>query len=504
MMSIADLAAEPPAEPPRNPSTDDSATPAGPSKQKKSDKADKSKKAKADKSSKADKSDRADRPKKAKPKSSSQVSTRSSRLSDAVDSPIEENTLGASPLAKKANGRKAQQGPARGNPRIIDEHAGSLGTGLLGVGAMSAGVTLSLFQLARFVQLWPEYPVPLAAAVAWLLFAVILVTAGVVIRRNDDRMPDWMFIVFLVGLAAVIGLDLFAIWPLGDVAGTATASVAAGIGLVTVVGVRSARELWAAAAVVGTVLLAADLLDGDVDAQRLVPTVAMLCQAVLPALLGALIVRSFRRMVTLELDRVLVQSTVSAPRYAVGMLASEELARLDLAAEQLLEGVASGATSLPLEPKLSQRAASLATELRLHLIEGRRETWLHHAITESDLLGRSVTLSDPGTLAGLLDPRQRDGLFSAVWLLAGEAGTKAAKQGRTLKLTLGPVTTAQSTAPLHKVLVPISIETTGVARGRVDPATWDAVRRVGKHVDSMREGSLFIEIDCIADNPADS
>jgi hypothetical protein len=186
------------------------------------------------------------------------------------------------------------------------------------------------------------------------------------------------------------------------------------------------------------------------------------------------------------------------------MLASEELARLDLAAEQLLEGVASGATALPLEQKYAQRAASLATELRLHLIEGRRETWLHHAITESEVLGRRVTLSDPGTLAGLLDPRQRDGLFSAIWMLAGESGAKASAQKRTLQVTLGPVAVAQSTAILHKMLVPITIETTGVARGRVDPATWDAVRRVGKHVDSMRDGSLRIDIECIADNPADS
>ena len=424
----------------------------------------------------------------------------------ATAAPIEEDTLGtvASTGKRRARGTPRRVGKSTGS-RIIEEHAGSLGTGLLGVGAMFVCVTFALFSLARFVTLWSEYPAPLAAAGAWLLFAGLLVAAGVVIRHNDDRLPDWMFFVFLGGLAGVIALDLIAVWSLGDVAATASAAVAAGVGLVAVVGVRAARELWTAAAAVGTILLAADLLDGNIDPDRLVPTLSMLGQAVLPALLGALIVRSFRRLVTLELDRVLVQSTVSAPRYAVGMLASEELARLDLAAEQLLEGVASGATTLPLEPKLAQRAASLATELRLHLIEGRRETWLHHAITESDLLGRRVTLSDPGTLAGLLDPRQRDGLFSAIWLLAGEAGTKVAKQGRpTLQLTLGPIAVDRDLGPLHKVIVPITIETTGVARGRVDPATWDAVRRVGKHVDSMRGGSLCIEIECLADNPADS
>jgi hypothetical protein len=73
------------------------------------------------------------------------------------------------------------------------------------------------------------------------------------------------------------------------------------------------------------------------------------------------VVRGFRRMVQQELDRVLVQSTVSAPRFAVGMLASEELARLDLAAEDLLESVATGRTKLKLDPKTASVAASLAT-----------------------------------------------------------------------------------------------------------------------------------------------
>jgi hypothetical protein len=61
------------------------------------------------------------------------------------------------------------------------------------------------------------------------------------------------------------------------------------------------------------------------------------------------------------------------------MLASEELARLDLAAEELLESVATGRneTSLPFYPRRRRRQHPLATanELRLHLIEGRRETW---------------------------------------------------------------------------------------------------------------------------------
>jgi hypothetical protein len=203
--------------------------------------------------------------------------------------------------------------------------------------------------------------------------------------------------------------------------------------------------------------------------------------------------------VQLELDRVLVQSTVSAPRFAVGMLASEELARLDLAAEELFDSVASGRTKLPLDPKTASIAASLATELRLHLIEGRRETWLYHAITESEQLGKSVTLTDAGSLAGLLDPQQRDGLLSAVWLLVSDK----TKERPTVQLSLGPVAAPPADVEANSISVPIVITTTRVSRNRVDPATWGSIARVGTFTNSTENSSLRVEIDCVVANPAD-
>jgi hypothetical protein len=191
---------------------------------------------------------------------------------------------------------------------------------------------------------------------------------------------------------------------------------------------------------------------------------------------------------------------VSAPRFAVGMLASEELARLDLAAERLLEDVASGTEPLPLSPQTASTAASLATELRLHLIEGRRETWLHHAISESEFLGPSVRLVDPGALAGLMHPRQRDGLLSATWLLL----TSSTRQGVTVQLTLGPIKhPAPGTNIERKVILPIVIGTTGIPRKRVNPSLWEALGKVGSHVVQVRDGSIRVEIDCIVGNPAD-
>jgi hypothetical protein len=207
-------------------------------------------------------------------------------------------------------------------------------------------------------------------------------------------------------------------------------------------------------------------------------------------------------MVQVELDRVLTQSTVSAPRFAVGMLASEELARLDLAAEELLDSIATRKTPLPLQPKMASIAASLATELRLHLIEGRRETWLYHAVSESELLGKSVTLVDKSSLAGLLDTSQRDGLLSTAWLLVSD--TTKANPTRTVTLQIGPVEPGESELPAHKLLIPITITTTGVPRNRVDPTIWDAIGQVGRYSDSTQDGSLRVDIECIVDNPADN
>jgi hypothetical protein len=311
-------------------------------------------------------------------------------------------------------------------------------------------------------------------------------------------MPDWLFRTFLFGLAGVVALDLMAIWPLGNIGAFSTASASVGFGLLTALTLRRGRELLAAASVLGLVLAVAVLLTTRLTAETIPAQILLIATAVMPVGFGLFVVRRFRRIVQLELDRVLVQSTVSAPRFAVGMLASEELARLDLAAEELLESVATGRTTLPLSPKTASTAASLATELRLHLIEGRRETWLYHAITESEQLGKSVTLADRGSLAGLLGPQQRDGLLAAVWLLVNDQS----KAAPTAQLTIGPVT-AISVPGSKTITVPLVITTTDVARNRVDPAIWDAIGKVGRFIDSTQNSSLRVEIECVVANPAD-
>lgn len=412
----------------------------------------------------------------------------------------EENTLGV------ILGRGARAGLPAGSPGgRAKAQAGapgaSLGSGYLGIGAGVLCAIAAVFGLAMFAVRLPVYPDVLPIVLSWLLFIAAFAGVSLTIATRGERLPGIVFGLYLFALAGVVALDFVAIWPLGDIGSHATSSVAAGFGLLLAVTLRHPRELFAAAMVLLAAFIAAVVLTTPLTAQTIPTQIITVSTAVFPALFGLFVVVRFRRMVQFELDRVLVQSTVSAPRFAVGMLASEELARLDLAAEELLDSVASGRTQLPLRPKTASTAASLATELRLHLIEGRRETWLYHAITESEQLGKSVRMSDPGSLAGLLAPDQRDGLLSAVWLLVSDK----AGVSRTAELVMGPVVAPGTPGAdaRRSITVPIAITTTGISRNRVDPSIWAALTRVGEHVHAAERGALRIDIRCIVANPAD-
>ncbi|MBB5633945.1 hypothetical protein BKA04_002168 [Cryobacterium mesophilum] len=409
----------------------------------------------------------------------------------------EENTLGV--VIGKRGRPKPTSSPAARALRQASAGGASLGTGYLGIGAGIIAVIVGIAGLAVFLTRLDSYPSPLPVAFAWLLYCLLLIVVGVTIALAGERMPNWLFALYLAALACVIALDFIAIWPLHDIGGTATASVVASSGLLVAVTLRRASEILIAVGLIGVAFIVAIAVTTPLTTQTLPAQLVVLAAVILPPTFATWLVVNFRRIVQLELDRVLVQSTVSAPRFAVGMMASEELARLDLAAEELFDSVASGRTKLPLDPKTASIAASLATELRLHLIEGRRETWLYHAITESEQLGKSVTLSDTGSLAGLLDPQQRDGLLSGVWLLVSDKSNDRT----TVHLTLGPAGSVDAEGAQNAVLVPIVITTTGVARNRVDPATWGSLARVGTFTNAMENSSLRVQIECLVTNPAD-
>lgn len=411
-------------------------------------------------------------------------------------SDLDENTLGAIVGKRRSQLRSASPTRALRQARAM---GATLGTGYLGLGAgVVAGLQL-LYGIILLVWNWDLYPNTLPVVLAWLLLWACIGGVAVSVVTRGENMPDWLFFIVTVSVFGVIGLDFVAIWPLNDVGTMATASACAGCLLLVSVTLRRSWEILLVAALIAVAFMVAIVFNSLITTETIPGLSGVIALAVLPSVFGVYVVRRFRRLVQVELDRVLVQSTVSAPRFAVGMLASEELARLDLAAEELLESVATKTISLPLDKKTASRAASLATELRLHLIEGRRETWLYHAISESEVLGKAVTLTDRGSLSGLLDQRQRDGLLSAVWLLVSDRDNKPCA----LELTLGPAANATETGFGHKIAVPVLISTTDIPRNRVDPATWEAIGKVGEFVDSTQDSSVRIEIQCLVDNPAD-
>ncbi len=409
--------------------------------------------------------------------------------------PPEETTLGG--LVRPSGARSSTR---RGT--ATSTHASALGSGFLGLGVAIIAALQSMIGIALFLLRVDVYPSLLPIAAAWLLLMVTFLGLTITISASGERLPDWLYAVFLAALAAVVWLDIVAIAPLGNVGQYATASISAGFVLLVIVTLRRRWEVLVATAALGIALIGAIIATTPLTPVTIPSQLVAVALAVGPGLAGVLLVRGFERMLKRELDRVLVQSTVTAPRLAVGMLASEELARLDLDAEQLLEAVATGEAPLPLPENYAARASTLATELRLHLIEGRRETWLVHAISESEHLGPRVTVSDPASLAGLLDDVQRDSLLAALWLLAadpvGAAGT------RSVTVQLGPLDPQRGAASGQGLVIPVRIEVAGLKRNRVDPGVWEALDRVGRYSDSTMNGAVVIELDCRVENPADA
>jgi hypothetical protein len=400
----------------------------------------------------------------------------------------------------KRHTRGAAYRPRRG-AKADGAHRASLGAAFIGIGASLIVAVRAIYGFSWFVTFWDTYPNPVPALTAWILLIAVLAAAFITTRLVSDQLPNWMFAAFIILLFAVMALDLFAIWDLHDVGRHATASLTAAMALLLVITLRPPGELLLTSGAFGLALTSAIIITTPLNPDSIGPQITSVSFAILPVFIGVVVVVEFRRMVQIEIDRVLIQSTVSAPRFAVGMLASEELARLDLAAEELLDSVATGRTTLPLAPSTASVAASLATELRLHLIEGRRETWLYHAVTESDMLGRSVNLSDKASLAGLLDPTMREGLLAAIWLLASD-GTKATP-ARQISVTVGPIDPAATVGLGNKLSVPIVIEIAGIVKNRVDASIWEAMRQVGRYTDSTHNGNLRVDIECFVVNPAD-
>ena len=372
----------------------------------------------------------------------------------------------------------------------------SLGTGRLWFGAIAIVAIRLVYDAVRTLLAWDDLDRSWLVGIAWVVLIVADLAVIAATRALGEHLPTWLFAMFGLAVVLAIALDVVAVWGEPDLASRLTVAIAAATSLVLV---STTRADWELVLVAGLATLGVATAS-TVSSAAPIPSSADLfvfAQMIVPSVVFVSIVDSFRSFVQVELDRSLVQGTVAAPRLAVGMLASEQLARLDLAAEELLGGVAEGRIALPMAPAEASRAGSLATELRMHLLEGRKQTWLFHAISESGRLGRSVSVVDTDSVAGLLDTGQRDGLLSVIWLLLDPRADRASQ--RRITVRIGPMQSLPEVTRL--AVVPIVLTTTGVNRTRADPAIWAELQRIGQHWDSVDGGSLRLDIRCMTTGP---
>ncbi|MGG7463869.1 hypothetical protein [Plantibacter sp. YIM 135347] len=384
--------------------------------------------------------------------------------------------------------------------RALDRQRSTLGTRQLGIGLSVSGLVLVVYALTRFLNYLPAYPRPAIAVLAWVILVAGLATTFSLVRRAGFHLSDRVFIALLLELAVVVALDLTAVWGLNVNGLYPTAAAAVGGVLLAAVTLRPVRDIAVASIALVVMLVLAVLTETRGESATLGVEILVAAIAVVPPLIACAIVAQYRRIVRLELDRVMVASTVVSARDALGFFDSEELVTLDLEAEELFDGVADGSVSLPLSPELAARASRLATELRRHLTHGGHETWLEHAFMESSVLSDGAVLRDPDRLATYLSTDQRDGLLSAVWLLLGEADAPSA----TAVLTLGPLDRTEHQGRPGPLTIPIVLEATGIQRAKVEPAVWEALSRVGSSVDTYQKSRIRIEVDSFVDNPAAS
>jgi hypothetical protein len=417
--------------------------------------------------------------------------------------PVPDDTLGIGYVdpARRRRRPSAFRRPQR-TQSTRDANLTGLGGRRLALGLACVAGFLAIGDLVRYLWLLSFYPDILLPTLAWIVLGATVAGAIVAIRALSARLPDWLFVILAVGAAIAVWLDLAGTAGLLHLGVMPTAAPAAGVLLMPLAALRGGREVVLAAVLLAIVLAVPVLL--QVQAAGLTAVTALLVAAAaagFPGIVAVYLVQGFRRMVRSELDLVLVQSTVGTPPTAVGMHASEELARLDYDAETLLDDIGAGRIELPLPPAVASTAGGLATQLRIRLIEGRTDTWLKHAVTESEYLADAVTIEDRSGLAGLLSPVQRDSLLLAIWLLVSERHRSATAP---LRIEIGPVRRHPDRPATHSVEFPIVLSVSGVQRRRVDPSAWNAIDRVGTREETVENGTLMVRLRCVAGSPADA
>jgi len=404
----------------------------------------------------------------------------------------------ALPLRGSSARTSSPAAPSRGPDEAVSNRS-RLSTTFLGIGASIAVFLRAVYGFTIFLPEWQNGAHPEIAMTAWIILFFVILLSVISTNVLGLRMSSGLFVCCVALLVLVLSLDLWSIWERHNIGEYASAGLTATMALLLFLTMRRSAEILISAGGLGLILIIAIGVNTPLRPETLPAQIGALGLALLPVMIGVYLTGGFSSMVASELERVLAQSTLKSPRLSSGFLATEELARLDLEAEEILDAVATGSKTLPLAPETAMRASEIATKLRFHLLEGRRETWLHHAVTESAPLGRAVHLTDDGSFAGLLDAQQRQGLLEALWLFVNETDTAVALP--TLEIVIGSELVASQSSSDNMLVIPISLVVEGISRRNVDSSIWDSVNKIGKFRDSVLNDRLKIDIECRVDNP---
>ncbi|RLP76105.1 hypothetical protein D9V32_08085 [Mycetocola tolaasinivorans] len=350
--------------------------------------------------------------------------------------------------------------------------AAKLSTVHLGTGLALAGAVIVVVSYLRLLEYWSGYLVSLPTRFAWILLGSVLVGIVLHLRRTSARLGPVAFRVIVAFLLAAAALDFAGVWDISARQVYPTAAVAVGGVLVALTTLRPTGEMIVPGALLAGGFTFLLIFQTAFEPHRSPPEGVMMVFALVPLAIAITIVGTYRRMVTQALDRVLLQSTIELPSYGPGLGSTAQLTALDREVEELFARVADGTLTLPLEAEQARRAGELATELRAHLIAGHQQSWLVHAIAESAVLAGKLKVIDPQRLAAKLDRDRRDGLLSALWLLAVTDGDTNPR---------GTVEFQEEASPDGQITLVIIISVDGLTRLEIEPATWAGLDRVGRY-----------------------
>ncbi|MCW4458421.1 hypothetical protein [Microbacterium sp. MPKO10] len=367
----------------------------------------------------------------------------------------------------------------------------ALGTARLGVGPGFAGAVIVVYSFVRFISNAVAYPNLAVNIAVWGIFAATLAAAIWHVRRTGYHLTARAFWIISLPLAVVAIVNVSAVWGETESGIFPTAACAIGGALIGALSLRPIREVVICTAVLAVILITAIVSSDHDRAVSLGAELVMFAVAIVPPLVGCLAMNMYRSISRKALDRVMIQSTVTAPAFGPELMVSERLASVDHEIEVIFDKVSSGELELPLSSDVAEHAADLATELRTYLVSGRQNTWLQHAVMESGVLRGTLELTDPNATAALLPAAQREGLLSSLWLLALSSEGPALRT----RVTIGDIYTVQrETGPENRCHIEIIVD--DLKRSRVEPAAWAALRSVGAVVDTQTPRGMRFALEC--------